>query len=138
MVPAREMGVDLCEGPTWPLTFCGVYTDASCPVLELRNRGWGVLLGSMSGAQWSKAKEPARFLKLLHMAMAVFLTSVGIDFKSQKPSLMHLSFLHLKQMFLPPAFALPKRETCARLKGRTSGKREGRLTSPQSLSAVKV
>lgn len=113
MVPEREMGIDPCEGPTRPLIFCGVYTDASFPVLELSNRGWGVLLGSMSGAQWSKAKAPAHFfLKLLYMAMAVFLTSVGIDFKSQKPSLMHLSLLHLKQQFLPPAFALPKRETC--------------------------
>lgn len=47
-VPSREMGVDLAKSPLSLSMFYGVHTDASCPVLELRDRDWGMLLGLVS------------------------------------------------------------------------------------------
>lgn len=92
--------------------FCEVYTDASCLILELSNRGGDAVGFNVRDTEVQGQSGHTVFFKLLYMAGAIFLTSIGIDFKSQKPPLMLLSFLHLKQQFLSPPFALPKGKTC--------------------------
>lgn len=57
------------------------------------------------------------FVKLPYLPVAIFLTFIDIDFKSQKPHFMYLSSSMLKKFHFSTS-TLPKRETCKWPKGR--------------------